>query len=206
MSVRRFRAITRYDRFGDFSTMSVTHLTRAELEAGLASIRSAPRDGGELQLIVRRPAVGERDILDIGHLDVVDGLVGDTWKIRPSSRTPDRTPHPEMQINIMGVRAIGLIAGDKARWALAGDQLFLDMDLAVENLPAGTRLQIGTALLEVTEQPHTGCGKFVERFGVDAMKFVNSPVGRELCLRGINAHVMRNGVVRVGDRARKLPS
>jgi MOSC domain len=186
--------------------MSVTHLTRAELEAGLASIRSAPRDGGELQLIVRRPAVGERDILDIGHLDVVDGLVGDTWKIRPSSRTPDRTPHPEMQINIMGVRAITLIAGDKARWALAGDQLFLDMDLAVENLPAGTRLQIGTALLEVTEQPHTGCGKFVERFGVDAMKFVNSPVGRELCLRGINARVMRNGVVRVGDRARKLPS
>jgi len=103
----------------------------------------------------------------------------------------------------MGARAIALIAGDKARWALAGDQLFLDMDLALENLPPGTRLEIGTALLEVSEEPHTGCGKFVERFGVDAMKFVNSPMGRALCLRGINARVVRNGVVRVGDRARK---
>jgi len=183
--------------------MSVTHLTRAELEAGLDSIRSAPRDAGELQMIVRRPAVGEREILDVGQLHVVDGLMGDTWKMRPSSRMPDRTPHPDMQINIMGARAIALIAGDKARWALAGDQLFLDMDLALENLPPGTRLEIGTALLEVSEEPHTGCGKFVERFGVDAMKFVNSPMGRALCLRGINARVVRNGVVRVGDRARK---
>jgi hypothetical protein len=183
--------------------MSVTHLTRAELEAGLDSIRSAPRDAGELQMIVRRPAVGERELLDVGHLDVVDGLVGDTWKMRPSAKMPDRTPHPDMQINVMSVRAISLIARDKTRWALAGDQLFLDMDLAVENLPAGTRLEIGTALLEVTGEPHTGCGKFVERFGVDAMKFVNSPVGRALCLRGINARVVRNGVARVGDRARK---
>jgi hypothetical protein len=183
--------------------MSVTHLTRTELDAGLDSIRSAPRDAGELLLIVRRPAVGEREILDVGHLDVVDGLMGDTWKSRPSSRMPDRAPHPDMQINIMGARAIALIAGDKARWALAGDQLFLDMDLAGENLPPGTRLEIGTAMLEVTGEPHTGCGKFVERFGVDAMKFVNSPVGRALCLRGINARVVRNGVVRVGDRARK---
>lgn len=183
--------------------MSVTHLTRTELDAGLESIRSAPRDAGELLLIVRRPAVGEREILDVGHLDVVDGLMGDTWKSRPSSRMPDRAPHPDMQINIMGARAIALIAGDKARWALAGDQLFLDMDLAGENLPPGTRLEIGTAMLEVTGEPHTGCGKFVERFGVDAMKFVNSPVGRALCLRGINARVVRNGVARVGDRARK---
>jgi MOSC domain-containing protein len=183
--------------------MSVTHLTRTELDAGLESIRSAPRDAGELLLIVRRPAIGEREVLDVGHLDVVDGLMGDTWKSRPSSRMPDRAPHPDMQINIMGARAIALIAGDKARWALAGDQLFLDMDLAGENLPPGTRLEIGTALLEVTGEPHTGCGKFVERFGVDAMKFVNSPVGRALCLRGINARVVRNGVVRVGDRAKK---
>ena len=183
--------------------MSVTHLTRTELDAGLESIRSAPRDAGELLLIVRRPAVGEREILDVGHLDVVDGLMGDTWKSRPSSRMPDRAPHPDMQINIMGARAIALIAGDKARWALAGDQLFLDMDLAGENLPPGTRLEIGTAMLEVTGEPHTGCGKFVERFGVDAMKFVNSPVGRALCLRGINARVVRNGVARVGDRAKK---
>ena len=186
--------------------MSVVHLTRAELEAGLDSIRSAPRDAGELQMIVRRPAIGEREILERGQLDLVDGLVGDTWKIRSSSRTPDRTPHPDMQINIMSVRAVSLIAGDKARWALAGDQLFLDMDLTAENLPPGTRLELGTAMLEVTDQPHTGCGKFVERFGVEAMKFVNSPVGRALCLRGINARVVRSGVVRVGDRALKQSS
>jgi hypothetical protein len=186
--------------------MSVVHLTRTELEAGLDSIRSAPRDQGALQMIVRRPGVGEREVLDVGQLDRVDGLVGDTWKMRSSSRTPDRTPHPDMQINIMGVRAISLIAGDRARWPLAGDQLFLDMALGIENLPPGTCLEIGTAMLEVTDQPHTGCGKFVERFGVEAMKFVNSPLGRALCLRGINARVVRGGVVRVGDPATKQAS
>jgi len=181
------------------------HLAADELLAGLAHIRQAPADDGRLELIVRRPAVGEREILEEGRLDLADGLIGDTWKARPSSRTADRSAHPDMQVNIMGARVIDLVARRRDRWALAGDQLFLDMDLSTANLAAGTRLAIGSAVLEVTAQPHTGCGKFIERFGLEAMKFVNSPTGRTLNLRGINARVVQSGVVRAGDRARKLP-
>lgn len=185
--------------------MLVTHLTTAQLEAGVEEIRRSPKDAGELQLIVRRPGVGKRELLDEGQLDTVTGLVGDTWQYRASSRMPDRkSPHPDMQINIMNARAVALIAQHVERWALAGDQLYVDLDLSGRNLPAGTRIAIGSAILEVTAQPHTGCGKFVERFGLDAMKFVNSPIGRELNLRGINARVVRAGTIRRGDIARKV--
>jgi hypothetical protein len=182
----------------------VVHLSAEELEAGLDTIRSAPRDVGTLDMIVRRPAVGVREELPKGDLDVHAGLVGDTWNMRSSRRTADGSPHPDMQLNIMSSRVVALVAQDKARWALAGDQLFVDLDLSEENLPAGTRLAIGAATVEVTAQPHTGCGKFVERFGLEAMKFVNSPLGRELHLRGINARVVQPGPIRVGDTVRKL--
>jgi hypothetical protein len=185
--------------------MTATHLTRAELEAGLDVIRLAPRDNGALEMIVRRPTIGGRELLEAGELDVVHGLIGDTWKTRHNRHAPDGIPDPDTQVTIMGSRAAALVARDKSRWPLAGDQLFLDMNLAIENLPAGTRLELGSAVLEITEPPHTGCGKFVERFGVDAMKFVNSPVGRALCLRGVNAKVVKDGVIRLGDRARKQP-
>ena len=184
---------------------SALHLTTAQLEAALAGLSAAPKDSGRLDMIVRRPAVGEREVLQEGVLDLQQGLIGDTWRMRPSSRMPDRSPHPDMQINVMASRVIDLVAGQRDRWALAGDQLFLDMDLSTANLPPGTRLAIGGAVIEVTPQPHTGCGKFVERFGLDAMKFVNSPSRRSLNLRGINARVVQPGTVRVGDLARKLP-
>lgn len=187
--------------------MLVTHLTTAQLEAGLDEIRQSPKDAGELKLIVRRPRVGVREVLEQGQLDLVEGLAGDTWRFRPSSRMADKkSPHPDMQINVMNARVIALVAQDPGRWALAGDQLFIDLDLSQANLPAGTRLAIGSAIIQVTPQPHTGCGKFVERFGLDAMKFVNSPLGRELCLRGINAKVVQPGTIRRGDIARKIES
>jgi hypothetical protein len=184
---------------------TVRHLTMDELEAGLAEIRQAPKDGGLLQLIVRRPNVDQREVLDEAELHPAEGLVGDSWKHRSSSRMPDRSPHPEMQLNIMNARVAALVAQDKDRWQLAGDQLYLDMDISAENLPAGTQLAIGEAIIEVTPQPHTGCRKFVARFGLDAMMFVNSAVGRELHLRGINAKVIQPGKIRVGDTAKKLP-
>ncbi len=180
------------------------HLTRVELEAGLAQIRSAPPDEGALDLIVRRPAVNAREVLTVAELDPAHGLVGDTWRTRRSSRTADGSAHPDMQLNIMGSRAVALVAQSRDRWALAGDQLYIDMDLSERNLPAGTRLSIGTAVIEITAEPHTGCSKFVERFGVDAMKFVNSAVGHALHLRGVNARVVQRGTIRVGDAARKL--
>jgi hypothetical protein len=182
----------------------VKHLTMQELEAGLDEIRRSPRDEGVLELIVRRPQAGEREVLAEGELDVVEGLVGDNWRTRGSSLTPDGASHPDMQLNIMNARVIALVAQDKERWQLAGDQLFIDMELSAENLPPGTQLALGSALIEVTAQPHTGCQKFVARFGSAAMQFVNSPMGKQLHLRGINAKVVRPGVIRVGDVAKKI--
>ena len=182
------------------------HLTTEELHNGLDEIRRSPRDQGALVLIVRRPGIDEREVLEQGELDLVQGLVGDTWNRRTSSRSFDGGPHPDMQLNIMNARAIALMAQSPDRWQLAGDQLFVDLDLSPANLPPGTRLAIGSAIVEVTAEPHTGCGKFVSRFGVDAMKFVNSTIGRELSLRGINAKVVQPGAIRIGDAVRKVPA
>ena len=182
----------------------VRHLTLAELDAGLPGALTSPKDDGTLELIVRRPALGRRDVLETGELDLVTGLVGDTWNIRASKRTRDGSPHPDMQITLMNARVIAAIAGEKTRWGLAGDQLYVDFDISAENVPPGTRLAIGSAIIEVTDQPHTGCAKFLKRFGVDATKFVNSPRGLALHLRGINARVIEPGRIQTGDRVQKL--
>ena len=142
--------------------------------------------------------------MEVGELDLVAGLVGDNWRTRGSSRTTDGSAHPDMQLNIMNSRVIALVAQEKDRWPLAGDQLFIDLDLSVDNVPPGTQLALGSAVLEVTDQPHTGCKKFVARFGPDALKFISSPVGKQLQLRGINVKVIHPGVIRVGDVAKKI--
>jgi hypothetical protein len=180
------------------------HLTMSELEAGLDDIRRAPKDEGVLELIVRRPSVNNREILEEAELHLDEGLVGDTWKMRRSKTTPDGSPNPLMQLTIMNSRVAALVAQNKDRWPLAGDQLYLDMDLSEENTPAGTQLSLGSAELEVTPPPHLGCQKFVARFGLDAMKFVNSPIGKGLHLRGLHARVVQAGIIRVGDVARKI--
>jgi hypothetical protein len=182
----------------------VKHLTMADLEAGLDTIRQSPKDAGVLEWIVRRPQMYAREVLEEGELDLVEGLVGDNWRTRGSSRTADGSSHPDMQLNIMNTRVIALVAQEKDRWQLAGDQLFIDMDLSAENVPPGTQLALGSAVIEVTDQPHTGCKKFVTRFGPDALKFVSSPVGKQLQLRGINAKVIQPGVIRVGDVVKKI--
>jgi hypothetical protein len=180
------------------------HLSIEQLHAGLDAIRDSPKDHGELRMIVRRPQLGAREVLPVGELDPVEGLVGDTWKARSSTRTADGAAHPDMQLNIMNARVIALVAQQEDRWPLAGDQLFIDLDLSDANLPTWTKLALGTAIIEVTDQPHTGCGKFIQRFGADAAKFVNSTIGKELHLRGINARVVKAGTIRVGDVARKI--
>jgi hypothetical protein len=182
------------------------HLTAEELAAGLDEIRKSPKDMGILKLIVRRPETDQREVLDEGVLDPSRGLVGDNWLARGSRSTADGSAHPEMQLNIMNARVIALVAQDPQRWALAGDQLYLDMDLSLANLPPGTRLSIGSAVIEVTAPPHTGCKKFVARFGMDAMVFVNSGIGRQLNLRGINARVVKAGTIRTNDIAEKIPA
>jgi hypothetical protein len=182
----------------------MTHRTTADLEAGLDTIRLSPSTDGTLAMIVRRPAVDAREVLETGELSKSEGLVGDSWKDRGSRRTEDGSPHPGMQLNVINARLIDLLAGSEDRWPLAGDQLYLDLDLSHGNLPAGTRLSIGDAVIEVTEQPHTGCQKFSQRFGIDALRFVNSETGKSLRLRGLNAKVVVEGTIRRNDVVRKL--
>jgi hypothetical protein len=182
----------------------VKQLSIQELEASLDGIRRAPRDQGELRLIVRRPEIGGREVVEEAELDLMDGLVGDNWKTRGSTATPDGSAHPDMQLNIMNFRVIDLVAQDRRRWPLAGDQLYLDMDLSTDNLPVRTRVMLGSAIIEITSVPHNGCKKFTARFGIDAVRFVNSPLGKQLRLRGLNAKVVQSGVIRVGDRAKKV--
>jgi hypothetical protein len=186
------------------SMLYVEYLSMTELEAGLEHIRQAPKDNGTLEMIVRRPNVDEREVLPEGKLDLQEGLVGDTWNVRVSSHSIDGQPNLYAQITVMNARAIALLAQREDRWPLAGDQLFVDFDLSDENIPPGTRLAIGSAIIEVSAQPHSGCKKFSARFGVEAMKFVNSPEGKRLHLRGINAKVIQAGVIRVGDEVKKI--
>jgi len=179
-------------------------LNTGELEDGLDHIFKSPNDEGVLELIVRRPDVDEREVLEQGRLDVESGLVGDNWRAKGSRHMPDGSADPDMQLNIMNARVVALVAVDPDRRPLAGDQLYVDMDLSPENLPPGTQLSIGDAVVEVTEPPHTGCKKFAERFGKDAVLFVNAGLGKRLNFRGICAKVIQSGDISAGDVARKV--
>jgi MOSC domain len=174
-----------------------------ELEAALADIRASPLDDGVLAQITRRPRTGEREVLDHAQLDETAGLVGDNWASRISSKT-GLPPTPDTMLTLMNVRVAQLVGGDA--WALAGDNLYVDMLLSRDNLAVGARLAIGDAIVCVTEPPHTGCAKFSARFGSDVMKWVNTAEGRALNLRGVHARVVQTGAVRRGDRVRKVAS
>lgn len=175
------------------------HFSTAEIEAEIGHVLASPKDNGKLVMIVRRPKVNRREVVESGVLDRENGLDGDNWLTRGSSRTNTGLGHPEMQLNLMNYRFAELIAGDRSRVQLAGDQLFVDLDLSPANLPVGTRLNIGKAVIEITAIPHLGCKKFVERFGLDAMKFANSDFGRKHNLRGVNAKVVVPGEIASGD-------
>jgi MOSC domain-containing protein YiiM len=173
-----------------------------DLEVLLATVRAAPSDAGVVELIVRRPAADEREVVEMAELDLEDGLVGDNWSSR--GRSGGRPANRNAQVTVMSARAIAFAAGERERWPLAGDQLYVDLDLSGDNLPPGTRLAVGSAVLEVTAEPHTGCKKFAARFGLETLEFFNSPEGRALNLRGINTGVVQPGTVRRGDAVRKL--
>ena len=183
----------------DTNDHTAFHRTPDQLGAGVEHVRQSPRDHGVLELVVVRPQVGKREVKDVATLDLELGVIGDTWIERGSSRTADGGPNPDAQVTVMSSRAVDLVATSRERWPLAGDQLYVDLDLSVANLPTGTVLEIGPAQLEVTAAPHTGCAQFKERFGVEALRLTATQEGRELRLRGINTRVVRGGDVRPGD-------
>jgi hypothetical protein len=178
--------------------------TLPELESHLIDVQAAPRDNGRLELIVRRPAVDTREVLAEAALDPGSGLVGDSWAARGSRVTADGSANPADQITMISVRVLRAFEPNPARWPLAGDQLYVDLDLRVESLPAGAQLAIGSAIIEVSEPPHTGCAKFSARFGSDALRWINSPVGRLHRMRGLNARVVTGGTIHTGDAIRRL--
>ena len=180
----------------------MTHLTAAQLENGMDTVRAAPKDVGEVRLIVRRLGVDLREVLDEGRLESAHGLVGDDWENRMGK---DGTPDRSAKLTVMNARYTELITGDTEpqRWAEAGDQLYLDMDISEANLPAGTRLSVGEAVIEISSEPHMGCAKFSARFGSEALKLANTTAGRTMRLRGANATVVEPGVVRTGDAVQR---
>lgn len=182
-------------------TTAIRHRTFEALEQAYAALEPSPRDAGTLELIVRRAAADVREVLGTAELDQGEGLVGDKWR---ADALAYGTVDPDEQITLMNARIIGLIAGDREHWPPAGDQLFVDLDLGAENLPPGTRLSIGAAILEVSAVPHTGCSEFARRFGADALRFISVPARRDQHMRGIYARVVEPGVVRVGDVLRKM--
>jgi len=184
----------------------VEHLSRERLAAGLGRIRDSPTDGGRVVLLVCRPAVGLRDLLTEAVLGHSAGMEGDNWLARGSTSTPDGSADPQRQVTVMNARVAELVADGTDRMPLAGDQIYVDLDLSHDNLPAGSLLAVGQAVLEVSEAPHLGCAKFIERFGAEAMRFVNSRTGRKLRLRGMNTRVVVPGVVRLGDLVTKAPA
>ena len=178
---------------------SARHLDLDELNEGLPVILQSPKDQGTLKAIVVRTEENQRFSPTECHLSPELGLEGDAWAKGCWLSLPDGSPHPDVQITIMNARAIDLIAQRTSSWSLAGDNLYIDLDLSDDNLPCGHRLSIGPSILEVVDRPHTGCSKFAQRFGNDAMRFVNSPEGTRLHLRGIYAKIIAAGKVKVGD-------
>lgn len=173
------------------------HTPMETLTAGLDEVRRSPATTGVLELIVRRPRTDVREVVESAELDEAEGLVGDGWKTRGAAEI-------ERQLTLANARLMALVAGDKQNWPPAGDQLYVDFDLSQDNAPPGTRLAIGDAVIEVTETPHTGCKKYASRYGLDALEFISTPVGKGLRLRGMYAKVVRSGTIRAGDAVRKL--
>ncbi len=181
-------------------------LTTDQIILGFPQVTQSPSDGGRLELIIVRPSEGVRELPESVHVSPERGVEGDKWITSQGHDLPDGQPDPRTQVTLMNARILRLISDGEERMPLAGDNLIVDLDLSDDNMPPGQHLSVGEAVLEVTEVPHNGCGAFLERYGKDAVKFVNSPEGKRLHLRGLHAKVVREGVVRVGDEVRKLPS
>jgi hypothetical protein len=179
------------------------HLSLEELQSHLDSIKQSPQDDGILKAIVIRPVSNERVGMESSVVTPDGGVHGDRWAKQAWLNLPEEELEPKAQITVMNSRAAEVIARNRARWPLAGDNLYVDLDLSEDNLQAGQQLSIGSAVFEITPQPHNGCGKFEQRFGAEALKWVNSEEGKHHHLRGIYIKVVKAGVINVDDTITK---
>ncbi|MDH3189034.1 MAG: MOSC domain-containing protein [Acidimicrobiia bacterium] len=177
------------------------HRSTEELQGFLDNILAAPTEQGRIEMIVRRPESDQREVVDSARLDTEQGLIGDNWRQRVDDRG---NPYLHAQLTLMNSRVADAVAVERERWALAGDQIYVDMNLSIENLPPGSKIRVGEAVVEISETPHTGCPKFAARFGKDALRFANVGVGRENRFRGVNAFIVESGEVRVGDKVARI--
>lgn len=198
-SGKRTFAIGTCERYSVPMTTAI-HRTTKDLEAEVEHILAAPKDSGTVDMIVRRPAENQREVVEEAELDTDVGLVGDDWVNRLDD---EGKPHLAAQLTLMNSRVVEAMAGGRERWPLAGDQVYVDMDLSHENLPAGTLLNIGGATIRISETPHTGCAKFASRFGKEALRFANVGLGRDHRFRGVNASIVSGGAVQIGDPVNK---
>ena len=183
---------------------TVQYLTTVELEQRLPEVLESPRDGGLLEKIVVRPASDERRTPSTVRLTVDGGVEGDRWVTDSYYRLPDGRSDPCCQVSLINARFLRQIAGSEDAMCLAGDNLVVDLDLSAENLPAGTRLAIGaSAVIEITDKPHTGCSSLARRYGDDVRQFMNNARGKSLHLRGRYARVIAEGTIAVGDVVQK---
>ena len=170
-----------------------------ELEALWSAAPPPPRERGSVRLLCVRRAPSEHETPESVEVTVSEGLVGDRW-----SRATAHDPDPDSQVTLMMAGVAELVAAAEQPLHEAGDNILVDYDISVDNLPVGSRLRIGEAVLEVSATPHTGCSKFSGRFGQDALRWVNWRYWRERRLRGVNCRVVSGGTVRLGDAVERI--
>lgn len=198
---RRGNELYHHDTGSTSRHTQLMHRTTEELETRLDEILAAPKDAGPIEMIARRPGENEREVIQSAELTTEEGLIGDSWIDRVDE---NGDPYLPAQLTLMNSRVADAVAVTRDRWPLAGDQIYVDMDISQGNLPPGARIKVGDAVVEISDVPHTGCNKFAGRFGKEALRFANVGVGRENRFRGVNAFVVEPGSVQVGDKITKL--
>jgi len=174
-------------------------VTTDEINSNLSFILSSPKDVGKIESIIVRRRKNERELRKEVFLSPEKGVEGDRWYDLSKGK-----PDPRRQLTIINSRLIKLLAQSVERMQLAGDNLIIDLDISDANLPVGQRLTIGKVMVEITDVPHTGCSRFAERYGNDAVEFINAPERSSLRLRGVYAKFLNSGLIHVGDIIKKI--